>query len=397
MSRFLPLLLLLSVVTAYADEGSWDFSANLELETRLFPDGGQWVGQSSRHETLSVATEAELRWRSASGDERASIMPYLRLDGADKERNLFDLREAYFAWEQDGGELLVGVNTVFWGVAESAHLVDIVNQTDLVADIDGEDKLGQPMVNLELQRDWGLVSLYMLPYFRERTFAGEDGRLRTPLPVDTDRPIYESSDDQSHIDIALRYSHYLGAFDVGVSLFRGTSREPRLVPNGSEDALVPHYDLIAQAGLDLQYTSDAWLWKLEAIVRDGYSETFAAAVGGFEYTFYQVADSAADLGVLLEYQYDGRNDLEPFTFADNDLFVAGRLALNDVQDTTVLAGLAWDTETHETFVNIEAERRFGNNNVVELRIRAFSNSDPGDLTYPISRDDYVQFQFSRFF
>ena len=150
-------------------------------------------------------------------------------------------------------------------------------------------------------------------------------------------------------------------------------------------------------GLDLQYTGDAWLWKLEAIVRDGYSETFAAAVGGFEYTFYQVADSAADVGLLIEYQYDERSELEPFTIADNDVFIATRLALNDVQDTTILAGVAWDHETDETFFNVEAERRFGDNYVAELRIRAFSGSDPGDLTYSLKSDDYIQFQIARFF
>ncbi len=397
MKRIGLLALLLPALNASAGEASWDLSANLELQSRVFLDDEQWIGQSSQDGTWSVAAEAEFRWRSASGDERFSLIPYLRWDDADEERELFDLREAYFAWEGDGWEFLVGSNTVFWGVTESVHLVDVINQTDAVADVDGEDKLGQPMLNLELQRDWGLISLYALPYFRERTFAGVDGRLRAPLPVDTDRPVYESSDEQNQIDFAVRYSHYIGAFDIGLSYFSGTNREPRLVPDPNGQVLLPHYDLTDQVGLDLQYTGDAWLWKLEAILRDGYSETFAAAVGGFEYTVYQVGDSAADLGLLIEYQWDERSELEPFTIADNDVFVATRLALNDVQDTTVLAGLAWDTETDEMFFNVEAERRFGENYVAELRVRAFSGSEPGDLTYSFRSDDYVQLQIARFF
>ena len=35
------------------------------------------------------------------------------------------------------------------------------NQTDGVEDIDSEDKLGQPMVNLTLERDWGALDLYV--------------------------------------------------------------------------------------------------------------------------------------------------------------------------------------------------------------------------------------------
>lgn len=396
-NRILMLAFLLAALAAEADEASWDFSANVELQTRFFVQDARWLGQVSQTTQFSVAATPELRWRNADGDQRASFIPYLRWDAADDERSRADLREAYWAWEADSFELLIGTNTVFWGVTESIHLVDIINQTDAVADIDGEDKLGQPMVNFAAQRDWGLVSLYVMPYFRERTYAGIDGRFRAPLPVDTDQPRYESSAAENHVDIAFRYSHYVGDIDIGVSLFSGTSREPRLTPNTDGSALLPYYDQIDQLGIDLQYTRDAWLWKLEAIVRDGFAETYAAAVGGFEYTFYQISDSAADIGLLLEYQFDDRSELEPLTTADNDVFVGARLALNDTQDTAVLGGVGYDVETSETFLNIEAERRLGELYVLELRARFFSGAAPQDLTYALANDDYLQLQLSRYY
>ena len=394
---FFLLAILLLALVARADEGSWDFSASVDLQSRLFTQDARWSGQDSQGGRLSIATTAELRWRNAEGDQRASFIPYMRWDAADDDRSLIDLREAYWALEADSFELLIGANTVFWGVTESVHLVDIINQTDAVADIDGEDKLGQPMLNLDLQRDWGLISLYVMPYFRERTFAGVDGRLRTPLPVDTDRPQFESSAEENHVDVAFRYSHYVGDVDIGLSLFSGTSREPRLLPNADGSALLPHYDQIEQFGVDLQYTRDAWLWKMEAIVRDGFDGTFAAAVGGFEYTFYQLHDSAADIGVLLEYQYDGRGELEPVTIADNDVFAGTRLVLNDIQDTALLAGVGYDLDTNETFFNIEANRRFRENYVLELNARVFSGASPENVTYTLANDDYVQLQVSRYF
>jgi hypothetical protein len=396
-AQFTALALLLAATAAMADGASWDRAGNVELQSRLFARDALWPGQGSQAAQLSLAATAELRWRNAEGDQRASIIPFLRRDSVDEERNLVDLQEAYWAWESDSIELLAGVNTVFWGVTESAHLVDIVNQTDAAGDIDGEDKLGQPLVNLTWQQDWGLLSAYVMPYFRERNYPGVDGRLRAPLPVDTDRPVYESSSDEYHVDVALRYSHYIGDIDVGLSVFSGTSREPRLIPADDAPVLLPHYDQIDQFGVDLQYTRDAWLWKLEAIARNGYSETFAAAVGGFEYTFYQVAQSGADIGVLLEYQYDGRNELEPFTTADNDVFAGLRLALNDTQDTSLLAGIAYDTVTGETFFNVEAERRIGNSISLEVRMRAFSGAGPQDMTYAVVRDDYVQIRLAKYF
>ena len=282
-------------------------------------------------------------------------------------------------------------------MTESVHLVDVINQTDAVADVDGEQKLGQPMLNVATQRGWGLVSLYVLPLFRERTYAGSDGRLRTPLPVDSDAAVYESSAGDSHVDFALRYSHYIGSVDIGLSLFSGTSREPRLIPGAGGEKLVPYYDQIDQFGLDLQYTGDAWLWKLEAILRNGYADTYAAAVGGFEYTFYQLGDSAADLGVLLEYQFDGRDAREPVSLADNDVFAGARLALNDTQDTAVLAGVGYDIDTGETFVNIEADRRFGQSTVIEFRTRLFSGAGRSNPGYTIASDDYVEVTLSRYF
>ena len=392
-------ILLAAIVSmpAWADESSWDLAGNLEFQTRVFPGDARWPGQASQAGQVALAASLELRWRNDEGNQRASLLPYLRWDQVDDQRSLADLREAYWAYEGENAEFLVGANTVFWGVTESVHLVDIINQTDAAGDIDREDKLGQPMVNVTLQRDWGELSAFVMPWFRERTFPGVDGRFRPPLQVDGDRAQYEASAEQSHVDLALRYSHYIGDVDIGLSVFSGTSREARFVPSPEGDVLLPYYDLIDQAGLDFQYTHDAWLWKLEAILRNGYSHTFAAAVGGFEYTLYQVGESDADLGLLLEYQYDGRNELEPFTIADNDVFVGTRLAMNDIQDTALLAGIAYDVDTGETFVNVEAERRFGDHWVLEIRARAFSGAEPAEITYPLVTDDYVQLQFARFF
>ena len=57
----------------------------------------------------------------------------------------------------DGAELRAGIGRVFWGVTESYHLVDVINQTDLVENVDRKDKLGQPLVNFTLVRDWGAL------------------------------------------------------------------------------------------------------------------------------------------------------------------------------------------------------------------------------------------------
>ena len=397
-SALKSLLLLTFLGTALLIEVSraaWDISSNVSLNSRSYTQQALWQEQDDSPTQLSLIASGEFRMRGS--EQSVSIMPYLRWDETDEERSLVDFREAYWAGQSGDLEVLVGLNTVFWGVTESVHLVDIINQTDAVADIDGEHKLGQAMINLDLQQDWGRLGVFLLPYFRERTFAGIDGRLRTPVPVDTDNAMFESSDKYSHIDLALRYSHYIGNVDIGLSAFKGTSREPILVSDTDGSGLLPFYPQIGQLGIDLQYTGDAWLWKLEAIARDGYTDSYTAAVAGFEYTIYQIGDSSADLGLLLEYQYDGRNENEPVTVADNDLFAGIRLAMNDSQDSNLLAGAGYDNDSGETFVNVEAERRLGDNFVLELRARFFTNISPADATFWLKNDDYFEFSLSRYF
>ena len=116
--------------------------------------------------------------------------------------------------------------------------MNIINQVDLVEDLDGEDYLGQPMINFTTFQDWGQIDVYVLPGFRERTFPGRDGRLRTPIPVATSQPVYTSDLGQKHVDVAARYSHYFGDLDVGLYYFWGTGREPTLEPNRDFTGLI---------------------------------------------------------------------------------------------------------------------------------------------------------------
>ena len=386
----IPFLVLSS--PSWAGESS--VSGFIGAETRIFTQNPKHSGQKNNPE-LSAIFSPEFRY--SSNNNRFSLIPFYRRDSRDDARSHFDIREGYWMHTADDWQILTGINKVFWGVTESRHLVDIINQTDLIEDIDGEDKLGQPMISLTRYNNWGQLDFYVLPGFRERSFAGTSGRFRGPLVIDTDNAQYESSQDEKHIDFAARWSHYFGDWDVGLSHFYGTSREPRFITNTAQTKLLPVYDIINQTGVDVQYTNEAWLWKFEAIARQGQGDTFTAATGGFEHTFYQVSDSAADIGVLAEYHFDGRHHDAPAVPFDNDLFAGVRLSLNDIQDTDLLAGVSVDPSSSEISYSVEAERRIGDNYTIELRARFFSGSDAGEDGFALEQDDYIQLQFKRHF
>jgi hypothetical protein len=347
----------------------------------------------------SLVAQPEVLVQHDNGADRFNFIPFARLDGRDNRRTHFDLREAYWLHIGEDWELLAGINRVFWGVTEFRHLVDIVNQTDLVEDLDGEDKLGQPMLKLATQQAWGELSLFVLPWFREETFPGKDGRLRFPLVTDGDAE-YQSSDEHKHLDFALRYSHYFGAWDIGLSYFKGTSREPRFLLNEDFTRLVAYYDLINQLGADIQYTRAGWLWKFEGLWRAQHGDHFTAAIGGFEYTLYQIRETDADLGLLLEYSYDGRNDdpaEAPPVIFDDDFFFGARLTLNDVQDSELLAGFSIDRSDRASQLSLEASRRLGNRWTTELEGRWFLNSGDSGVLSAFKKDSHLTFRLSRYF
>ncbi len=140
------------------------------------------------------------------------------------------------------------------------------------------------------------------------------------------------------------------------------------------------------------------MWTLCAIVREGQGGVFAAAVGGFEYTFFQVFETAADLGLLAEYLYDGRDEDEaPISSFDNDFFVGSRLALNDVQSTTALVGAVVDVEDRSTALFVEAERRLGDSWKLELESRLFLGVGDSNPLNAFEDDDFVVLRLSYFF
>ncbi len=390
MRRALPGLTLLLASAGAAAE----FSGNVAAEAQLFAESPRFEDQFDENVTLSFEPRWSGQWND--GDDLWSIELFLRADDKDDGREHADLREALWLHLSGDNEWRFGVNTMFWGVTESRHLVDVINQIDLVEGIDGEEKLGQPMVHLKRYRDWGVLDFLVLPGFRERTFREQEGRLRPPLVVDTDRAEYESSDEDRHVDYALRFSQTYGDLDLGVSWFKGTSRDPLLLP-GIDDRgnplLIPFYEQMTQLGIDAQLIYADWIWRLEAIRREADSNDYNAWTAGFEYTFYGILESATDLGLLLEYSYDGR-DKDEADVLDDDVFIGTRFAFNDAQSSEILAGFFVDADVRSRSFRVEASRRFGASWKGTLELQTFSNVDADDPLAALADDDYLQLEMA---
>ena len=140
---------------------------------------------------------------------------------------------------------------------------------------------------MSVVNDWGIVDVFLLPGFRERQFNGADGRLRLPVLVDNDNITYQSSAQEQHLDLALRWSHSIGDFDIGSYWFHGTNRDPllNLSADGENVIFKQYYQQMDQLGLDVQATLGDFLWKFETIYRHTDIESYWATQAGFEYSY----------------------------------------------------------------------------------------------------------------
>lgn len=379
-------LLAASLSSAQAAE----IRGQINLEHRQFFSSGA-QGQDS--EQTSLAVEPEMYWQWQQGQSSLTFTPFARIDSLDEERTHADIRELMYLYLTGDYEIRAGIGKVFWGVTESQHLVDVINQTDTLESIDGEDKLGQPMVHLTAVKDWGILEGFVLPYFREASYPGQDGRLRAPVLI-SDDAMYESSNEEQHVDYAARYTQSIDDWDIGLSYFNGTNRSPELRFNGT--TLTPYYAQMKQVGLDAQGIVGDWLLKLEAINRDSV-EKHTAVTTGFEYTYIGVFDTDWDIGVISEYLYDSRDEKAP-TPSQNDLFIGARFVVNDAEGTEVLIGMTQDLDDSDSSSGkIEAFSRINNSWKWRLDAWMFNSEQPSDPTYAYKEDDFVELSLEYYF
>ena len=362
----------------------------LILENRSFFKEG-YLNQDKQHSSFTFSPEIYIE-----NDETIfHFKSKFRKDSQDANRNLLDIQELYFLSIGESREIKYGISKEFWGVTETNHRVDIINQTDSSESFDGEDKLGQPMVKISFERDWGLLDIYALIGFRERTFVGQNGRLRLPIVTDTDNPSYASSAKTARIDFAMRWANYFDNFEIAVSHFSGTSREPRFLPSPKKlNQIAPHYEVIDQSSIEMQYFLGSLALKGEIISRSGQGDRFSAATYGFEYTQVGILDSRLDLGWVVEANHDDRLKSSPAVLGT-------RLIMNDISDTQILSGFIYDERSEEIGFLLEATRRLGDCCLVSVEGMYFDdiNEDNNEkkLLSPFKEDDFLRMEFIYYF
>ena len=369
----------------------YNLYGSIQPEYSLFTNGDGIHNQS--REKPSILGTANFTTFIQDDNAKISISALGRYDREDHNRTYFDFQKLKYEYYFDDATIKLGNEIVFWGVNESFHLVDIINQSNLAENLSGTKKLGQPMIAASFYRDFGDVDFYFLPYFRERIFPGANGRPRLKLEIDENSISYESSKSEKHIDLALRYSLMIDDFDIGFSHFYGHSRNPKLIINQSSFKLDQYYPLLSQTGIDIQATKDSWLYKFEAISAELMSERHLSAAGGLEYTYYGLNNSSQDLGLIIEYLFDDRNDY-PF---NNEGSIGLRWTRNDINSSALLVGSIIDLDGNSNQFFIEYEQRLKNEFKIFVEAIISGSINSSDYNYAFKDDSNFKIKIAKYF
>ncbi|MFY0625658.1 MAG: hypothetical protein JXR07_05160 [Reichenbachiella sp.] len=364
-----------------------EFSGNIGFEYRHFLNSGLYDEQVNDFYAMSVQPEYLIEWDD--GKYAVNFTGFARIDFNDEQRNHWDIRELYFQTVEDRWDFSIGFKKIYWGVTEAVHLVDIINQTDNLETFDGEQKLGQLMGHYSYISNIGTFDVFAMTLFRKREFPGVNGRLRTPVPINSDQISFESDLEKWRPDFSIRWSHYFGPLDIGISHFYGTGREPMITGFDTSGRIMGFYPIINQTGLDVQATTGPILWKFETILRKSSVQDMFAFDAGFEYTFGNIGGSGIDFGLIGEYLFDDRGNLA-FSSLQSDIFAGGRLAINDTQSTQFLFGGIFDLERSTKLYSLEASRRFGQSFTGNIEMRLFTDVSEQEFIYLFRDDSFLK-------
>ncbi|MCA9664748.1 MAG: hypothetical protein KC503_04140 [Myxococcales bacterium] len=373
-----------------------DYRGSMAADGRAFFRKAKYAAQE-QGSSVSLVAEPEFYLQSKSERHLLTLRPFLRLDPIDQQRSHWDIRRADYVASVGDWVFGAGAGIFSWRVLSGVGVVDIINQIDFVEDASGNQKLGQPYARIAWQPGAWSFEIMALPVFRQPTFPGEKGRLRFAALVDTDSALYETRLGRWQPSFAARVAVNAGGFDIGLGLFSGVSRQPRLIAQITDERVVPAYDLTHQASLDVSWTIGPVVLKAEGFGRLWSRDLrfYGGAGGGIEYNFFDIAGSGVNLALLGEYYYDSRPADAPLTFFKNDAFLGTRLTLPDSGGTRFIVGAVTDVRDLRTYIRGQASRRFGNHFRVIVQVNAYVGKRDG-LEGGLLRDDHAMLRLAYF-
>lgn len=347
-------------------------------------------------EAVESVSKAEMRlrgdWAMALSDDVAlTLMPELRWDAADRlrrrdQRPVSDgalngavwqnrhaelrVREAYLDVNLSSLEVRLGKQQVVWGQADGLRLLDVINPQQLREfnlPTFEDSRIATWMINAELPLgDDGRLQWLVIPDItvNEQADAGTEFAISSPelrptLPQG--QPVRAQPlrrPDRSDVEIGLRYSHFVGGWDLSANYFHFYHDNPVLYRRQQQGEIVlqPRLERGELLGGSASTAMGNWVLRAEAV---------------YQQRVYLLRDDLQDGGVTVSGELKALLGLDYYGWRDSHL--SYQLFYSRLSDTDRAVVRRRNSLRHTLSI-----KRFFYNDTVELQVFALLNVDHRD-------------------
>ncbi|HKE19175.1 MAG TPA: hypothetical protein VKB80_30075 [Kofleriaceae bacterium] len=339
---------------------------SVSVESRVFdPDGAP---DDAENIGLALTTKLEIKHRARAW--RLGLRGFARLDALDETRNFFDLEEANVTYTLGPVSLVIGSQVLNWSTTEAFHPSDVMNSRNLDSDLANPEKLGEPMVEMQVRFLQGSLSAYYMPVRIAPNVLPASSRLSflPPGVVELGDALWIDRDGTPSDGLfahqgAVRLAQTVGSADIALHVVDHSDRtQPTFTPDLETGELRPTYHTVTQAGLNYVEVFGGLLFKLEAVMRTFRApdptasllitpqRNHEAVAAGLEYSWTTAVGAQAT--VILEGQAVNQSEairaqLDPF---QRDVLVGYRHFFNDVMGRDLLVFFITDVERPNEYV-----------------------------------------------
>ena len=340
----------------------------IELQNRVFTD-----------EDTPYVNDATLLYQAKAyhyleNDDLLQFNLKAQASSRSDDRDFVDFSELYWSRMRDQWELKAGVDTVFWGKAETVNVVDVINQKNSLG-IENKAKLGRAMLRYSYFLEDGVLDMLYLPDHQAREFSSG----REALSVTSNG--YEDRDKDS---IALRLQQTWSDLDLALGYFNGIGNTPRLLVSGA--SYQAYYDNVEQWLFDAQLTTEDTLYKLEYLYDT--NNTYQS-VAGVEYLMGELWS----VNLLLEHMHSDR----AANAYQNDTMLGLRLDLNDEKGSEALLSWVYDHDHQSNIMSLRGSQRLDNHNKLTLEFKYFDIGQSDSALLLQDSNDQLSIGFTHFF
>jgi len=376
-----PLLLLLPALAA----AGVDSQGSVGLEGRAFyPD------DDDATEDLGAMLVGRLEWKGKHKPFRERLRVVGRAAAIDADRSQLIVEEAWASFRSKYVRIHAGVQMLNWTATEAFHPADVVNSRNFDGNLENPDKIGEPMVSVDLRLGHTHLTAYYLPVRMSPILPGAASRLSFGgEPGDALWVGRDGALDDGHFEHqwAARLSTTFAGADLALHAIQHNDRsQPAIAIAPPSQSPRPVYHFVTQLGLTYAQAVSDFVLKLEAAHRrfdeidDPGDYLVVAGADVPDHTLVAVGveygwsyDRAGQATVLLEAQgvvdvtdTDERRGLHPF---QRDVLVGYRQDLDDIAGTNLTVGAIIDLEGDGVLGTATFGRRIGDTWSLAVNLR----------------------------